>query len=143
MRCPICLSPARASSYTGTVKIALAQINPTVGDFSGNVRKIVDNTHAAETWGADLVIFPELAICGYPPADLLEKPSFLLQTQQALEQVALAATVRRNVSVLCGCVTADSRLQSRGPASSRTQLAAQKLVGVAPYRSSPVLGEFL
>jgi NAD+ synthetase len=88
------------------VKIALAQINPTVGDFSGNVRKIVDNTHAAETWGADLVIFPELAICGYPPADLLEKPSFLLQTQQALEQVALAATVRRNVSVLCGCVTA-------------------------------------
>ncbi|HEV2463625.1 MAG TPA: nitrilase-related carbon-nitrogen hydrolase [Acidobacteriaceae bacterium] len=55
------------------MKIALAQINPTVGDFDGNTRKILKFTEQAVQGSADLVIFPELAVCGYPPADLLEK----------------------------------------------------------------------
>jgi predicted amidohydrolase len=59
------------------MKIALAQINPTVGDFAGNARLILDFTARAAKQTADLVVFPELAICGYPPADLLEKSSFL------------------------------------------------------------------
>jgi NAD+ synthase/NAD+ synthase (glutamine-hydrolysing) len=88
------------------VKLALAQINPTVGDFPGNIRKIVDTTRAADDCGADLVIFPELAICGYFPADLLEKRSFLERTQDALHRVAEQATEGRRISVLCGCVTA-------------------------------------
>ncbi|HET9088217.1 MAG TPA: NAD+ synthase [Acidobacteriaceae bacterium] len=88
------------------MKLALAQINPTVGDFPGNIRKIVDTTRAADDCGADLVIFPELAICGYFPADLLEKRSFLERTQDALHRVAEQATEGRKISVLCGCVTA-------------------------------------
>jgi NAD+ synthetase len=53
------------------VKIALAQINPTVGDFDGNRRLVLDALAAAESRGAALAIFPELALCGYPPKDLL------------------------------------------------------------------------
>ena len=100
------MSQPEAAAYTGSVKLALAQINPTIGDFSGNIRKIVDTSHAADECGADLIIFPELAVCGYFPADLLEKPSFLARTQEALQQVAEEATTDRNVSVLCGCITA-------------------------------------
>ena len=59
------------------VKIALAQINPTVGDFVGNTRKILECADRAGTLGADLVMFPELAVCGYWPADLLEKRAFV------------------------------------------------------------------
>lgn len=91
--------------YTGTVKLALAQINPTIGDFSGNTRKIIEYAFKAEQSGADLVLFPELAICGYPPADLLEKNSFIASTQDALHTIAESVTSRRNLAVLCGCVT--------------------------------------
>ncbi len=56
---------------------ALAQINPTVGDLDGNARKILDYCNRAHDKGADLVIFPELCICGYPPLDLLENGAFI------------------------------------------------------------------
>jgi len=59
------------------VKIALAQINPTVGDFTGNLEKIITASRGAADRGARLAVFSELAVCGYPPADFLEKPSFL------------------------------------------------------------------
>lgn len=87
------------------MKLALAQINPTVGDFAGNSRKIIDQSIAAEKLGADLVIFPELAICGYPPADLLEKQSFVARTQQCLLEIAEAATGATSLAVLCGTIT--------------------------------------
>lgn len=59
------------------MKIALAQINPTVGDFSGNAAKMVSFAGRARDAGCDLVVFPELAACGYPPGDLLERPAFV------------------------------------------------------------------
>ena len=65
------------------MKIALAQINPTVGDFVGNTKKILEYAARAEESRVDLVVFPELAVCGYPPADLLEKSSFVLRAEQA------------------------------------------------------------
>jgi NAD+ synthase (glutamine-hydrolysing) len=86
------------------VKIALAQINPTVGDFDGNTRKIVDFAARAAGGGAELVIFSELAICGYPPADLLEKPSFLARAGRAAEEITAEAA--RGIAILCGTVTA-------------------------------------
>ncbi len=64
------------------MKIALGQINPTVGDFVGNTKKILEYAARAEELGVDLVVFPELAICGYPPADLLEKSSFVARAEQ-------------------------------------------------------------
>ncbi len=70
------------------MKIALAQINPTIGDFSGNTAKIIEFTRRAQQGGAELVLFPELAICGYPPADLLEKPEFVARCGEAICEIA-------------------------------------------------------
>ncbi len=70
------------------MKIALAQINPTVGDFSGNSAKIVDATEKALQRGADLAVFSELCLCGYLPQDLLERPSFLERNRTELACLA-------------------------------------------------------
>jgi NAD+ synthase (glutamine-hydrolysing) len=72
------------------VKIALAQVNPTVGDFIGNLDKIISMTRRAAEQGARLAVFPELAVCGYPPADFLEKPSFLARCRQSIGELAEA-----------------------------------------------------
>jgi len=83
------------------VKIALAQINPTVGDFTGNLEKIVAASRRSAEQGARLTVFSELAICGYPPADFLEKPSFLARCRSAVEELA-AATKGLSTAVLAG-----------------------------------------
>ncbi len=81
--------------------MALAQIDPTVGDFTGNLEKIVAFSRRAAAAGARLTIFPELAICGYPPADFLEKPSFLARCRTAVDELA-AATRGVPTAVLAG-----------------------------------------
>ena len=70
------------------MKIALAQIDTTIGDFAGNVELIVKYAGCARDRGADLVVFPELALCGYPPRDLLEKPGFIERSQSELIRLA-------------------------------------------------------
>jgi NAD+ synthase (glutamine-hydrolysing) len=70
------------------LRVALAQINPTVGDIDGNARKIAERTAEARDQGAALVVFPELALSGYPPEDLLLKTSFLERAATALEELA-------------------------------------------------------
>ena len=65
----------------------MAQINPTVGDLTGNTRKIVEFMDEARSLGVDLLTFPELAITGYPPEDLLLKPHFIKQNQESLEEI--------------------------------------------------------
>jgi NAD+ synthase (glutamine-hydrolysing) len=88
------------------VKIALGQINPTVGDFSGNAAKIIDFSHRAREAGAGLVLFPELSICGYPPRDLVERPTFVAHNRKSAEQIAAETA---GIAVICGLVTpADS-----------------------------------
>lgn len=72
------------------MKIALAQINPTVGDFTGNLEKIVAASRLAADRGARLAVFSELAVCGYPPADFLEKPSFLARCRTAVDELCVA-----------------------------------------------------
>jgi NAD+ synthase (glutamine-hydrolysing) len=75
-----------------TLRIALAQFDFPVGDVTGNTRRIAEGiAHARDVLKADLVLFPELAISGYPPEDLLMRPSFLADCQAALDQVALQA----------------------------------------------------
>ena len=83
------------------VKIALAQINPTVGDFTGNLERIVAASQRAAELGARLTVFSELVICGYPPADFLEKPSFLARCRTAVDDLAVA-TSRLSTAVLAG-----------------------------------------
>ena len=70
------------------MKIALAQMNPVVGDIVGNTEKIIDQIAAARQTGASLVIFPELALVGYPPRDLLLKPRFVRANVEALHAIA-------------------------------------------------------
>ena len=70
------------------LRVAAAQINVTVGDLAGNVERILAGIEAAEAAGADLVAFPELAVTGYPPEDLLLRPAFVAEAQRALEKVA-------------------------------------------------------
>jgi NAD+ synthase (glutamine-hydrolysing) len=75
------------------LRLALAQINPVVGDLGGNAERIVAALGIAEEAGADVAVFPELAITGYPPEDLLLKPGFVADNLAALTKVA-AATER-------------------------------------------------
>jgi NAD+ synthase (glutamine-hydrolysing) len=84
------------------VKIALGQINPTVGDFQGNSRKIIQFSRQAEQAGAALILFPELSICGYPPRDLVERPSFVAHNRETLDHIAAET---RGIAVICGLVT--------------------------------------
>lgn len=83
------------------MKIALAQIDPTVGDFTGNLAKIVAASRRAAELGARLTVFSELVICGYPPADFLEKPTFLARCRSAVDELA-AATRELPTAVLAG-----------------------------------------
>jgi NAD+ synthase (glutamine-hydrolysing) len=88
------------------VKIALAQINPTVGDFAGNTKKILEFATRAGDMGASLVVFSELAVCGYPPADLLEKASFIARAEQAVSEIAGWTADPGRPAILCGSVMA-------------------------------------
>ncbi|HEX4321394.1 MAG TPA: NAD+ synthase [Acidobacteriaceae bacterium] len=83
------------------MKIALAQINPTVGDFTGNIAKIVSASQRAAGSGARLTVFSELSVCGYPPADLLDKPSFVARCASAVEEIR-NATAALPSAVLIG-----------------------------------------
>jgi NAD+ synthase (glutamine-hydrolysing) len=74
------------------LRIALAQINTTVGDLAGNEQKILDGLVHARGLGVDLVVFPELAVPGYPPEDLLLKPSFVTANLACVERLAAEAT---------------------------------------------------
>ncbi len=85
------------------MKIALGQINPTVGDFSGNAAKIIQFALQARSAGAGLILFPELAVCGYPPRDLVERPWFVARNRATVERIAAET---QGVAVICGLVTA-------------------------------------
>ncbi|MEO6816364.1 MAG: NAD+ synthase [Edaphobacter sp.] len=86
------------------MKIALAQINPTVGDFAGNTKKILEYAMRAHEKGASLVVFPELVVCGYPPADFLEKASFIARAGQAVAEIAAWTAESGCPAILCGTV---------------------------------------
>ena len=98
-----------------SLRIAMAQINPTVGDIVGNTRLIQTWIKEARQAKADLVAFPELAITGYPPEDLLFKPRFIEDTHRALKAVAAEA---RGVVVVVGYVGQGATAVSASDASS-------------------------
>jgi NAD+ synthase (glutamine-hydrolysing) len=87
------------------MRIALAQINTTVGDIAGNTRKIVEYTSQAKAAGAQVVVFPELAVTGYPPEDLLLKRSFVADNICGLGVIAKAT---KGITAVVGFVDADS-----------------------------------
>jgi NAD+ synthase (glutamine-hydrolysing) len=124
------------------VKLALAQINPTIGDFSGNarlIREFATRAHS-EAKSADLVIFPELSICGYPPADLLEKSSFLARAEQSLND--LAASTADGPALLVGTALATSPSEGQPSGKHARNIAALLSGGRVAFAQQKMLLPF-
>ncbi len=83
------------------MKIALAQINPTVGDFESNTRKIISFVNRAKEQNADIVIFPEMAVCGYPPEDLVFKKRFQKKNDHYLNKIR---NISDGILIAVGCL---------------------------------------
>ena len=107
------------------MKIALAQIDTTVGDFGGNVEKIVAYAQRAEERGADVVVFPELALCGYPPRDLVEKPEFVRRSE---EEMARLAPLLPNIPALVGYVRRSQAKKGKSVADAAALLHGGRIV---------------
>src|SRR5215469_4873652 len=89
------------------MRLALAQINPTVGDLEGNRELILTQIAEARTAGADLVVLPELAVTGYPPEDLLLRPGFVRAARASVERLAAET---RGIVALVGVPLEDGSL---------------------------------
>ncbi len=87
------------------MKIALAQLNPTVGDLNGNLEKLKLSFAEIGLAGADLIILPELFLCGYPPRDLLDHNSFVNQCESALEELKKISALYPKTAILVGTIT--------------------------------------
>ncbi|TKJ43625.1 NAD+ synthase [candidate division TA06 bacterium B3_TA06] len=115
-------------------KIALCQINPTVGDLRGNAAKIVEWIKNAEGQEAELIVFPELVLTGYPPKDLLLKTRFLEEQRQRLTEIA---KITGDTPVIVGCVDFTPRKEVRG--QNLYDLSARISEGRRLYNAAAVL----
>jgi NAD+ synthase (glutamine-hydrolysing) len=88
------------------VKIGLAQYDPTIGAFKHNMAQMIRLAGKARDKGCELVIFPELAVCGYPPRDLLERKEFIQDNLQAMDWLMSEV---KGIAVLCGCVSPNTK----------------------------------
>jgi NAD+ synthetase len=109
------------------MKLVLAQLNPTIGDFHGNVRRLLAVYEEAVAWGADLVVAPELYLTGYPPRDLLHDRGFLAGNRAALSRLA-AATNR--TALVVGFVDESASRPGRGLANAAALLQHGRVVAV-------------
>jgi NAD+ synthase (glutamine-hydrolysing) len=116
------------------VRIALGQINPTVGDFPGNSAKIIEYALRARSAGADLILFPELCVCGYPPRDLVERPWFVERNWQAAESIALET---KGIAVVCGLVTPANSATGKSVLNSAALLRDGKIAAIQSKRLLP------
>jgi NAD+ synthase (glutamine-hydrolysing) len=111
--------------FSRTMRVGLAQINSTVGDLAGNRQKILDAYRTLVAQGAELVVFPELIICGYPPRDLLLRKRFVTDVEASLRAVAAAIG---EVPAIVGTVEANATGQGR-PAYNCAAFCHQGVVG--------------
>ncbi|HSW07496.1 NAD+ synthase [Aquabacterium sp.] len=118
-------------STPSSVRIALAQINATVGDLAGNSRRILEAAAKAHAAGACVLIAPELALTGYPPEDLLLRPAFMQACAQALTDLAMRLAVYPDLQVLVGH---PHQFGERGDMRSRSVVVQQR------FNAASVLG---
>ncbi len=123
------------------MRLALAQINPTVGDLDGNSDLIVEYSKRAAEGNAELVVFPELALCGYPPRDLIELPVFIEKTAEALEAVA-ARTANLGVDLIVGYVGSAEGLCERRAANCAAVLSGGQITFVQQKALLPTYDVF-
>jgi len=117
-----------------SIRVGIAQINSTVGDLSGNTRKIMESIDQAKSLGVDLLTFPELAITGYPPEDLLLKPQFIRQNRESLNKIIEHCS---DIAVVVGFVDSDGDIYNAAAA-----LYNKKLMGVYHKFYLPNYGVF-
>ncbi|MDR5683855.1 MAG: NAD+ synthase [Armatimonadota bacterium] len=117
-----------------TLRVAMAQINPVVGDLEGNTRRIVERIGHARSAGAHVVLFPELAVTGYPPEDLLLKPDFVEANLRAMQEIARHA---RDVVAVVGFADRRNHLYNAAAVCAEGRIA-----GVYHKRLLPNYGVF-
>jgi NAD+ synthase (glutamine-hydrolysing) len=115
-----------------SVKIAIGQINPTIGDFAGNAARILDYVNRAYSEGADLIVFPEMCVCGYPPMDLLDHGSFVEGNLKALRAVQQRAPA--DLGIILGYVDR-SRSSSGKPLVNAASLIHNRAVRFTQTKS--------
>jgi NAD+ synthase (glutamine-hydrolysing) len=125
--------------YTDHVRIALGQINTTVGDFSGNSEKIIEYGRQARRGGMDLILFPELSVCGYPPRDLVERPQFVERNRQTAETIARET---EGIGVIVGLVTPANSSTGKSVLNSAALLRDGKVAFVQSKRLLPTYDVF-
>jgi NAD+ synthase/NAD+ synthase (glutamine-hydrolysing) len=121
------------------VRIALGQINTTVGDFSGNSAKIIEYAQRARSGGHGLILFPELSVCGYPPRDLVERPWFVERNWQTVETIARET---RGIAVICGLVTPANSATGKAVLNSAALLRDGQVAFVQSKRLLPTYDVF-
>jgi NAD+ synthase (glutamine-hydrolysing) len=125
--------------YTDDVRIGLGQINTTIGDFSGNSAKIIDYARRARSAGADLVLFPELSVCGYPPRDLVERSWFVDRNRETVEVIARETA---GIAVVCGLVTPAHSATGKSVMNSAALLRDGKVAFIQSKRLLPTYDVF-
>ena len=108
------------------MKVLVAQLDPTIGDFSGNVQKIIQALHSAHESKIDVVLFPELSICGYPPEDLVLHDHFVTSSEDALQKILLHT---KGLMAVIGLVRRNRARGEKGLLNSAAILQDGKIVG--------------
>ena len=127
------------------MKIAIAQLNYTIGDIDGNASKIIDSINKAKAQRADLVIFAEQAVSGTPAFDLLRKTTFLELCEDALVEIAsccdgIAAIVGLPILTREGTISAAALIQDRKTRKKRLKAALKKVVTIYCSTAVPIAG---
>jgi NAD+ synthase (glutamine-hydrolysing) len=121
------------------MKIALAQLNTTVGDFAGNLRRILEEYRLAGQRNADLVVFPELTLTGYPPKDLLDRPDFIEANLKALTELTRQI---RGPACVVGFVERRAETTGRPLSNAAALIAGGKIIGIKRKRLLPTYDVF-
>lgn len=122
------------------MRVALCQINPTVADFGGNVAEICQSASRVVALGAHLAVFPELAVCGYPPRDWLEHDEFVARSEKSIQE--LCARLPPNLTVAVGFVSRSAEGSSRAIHNSLAVIRAGNVVAVVHKRLLPTYDVF-
>jgi NAD+ synthase (glutamine-hydrolysing) len=126
-------------SASPLVKVALAQVNATVGDLSGNVARIVQAARRAHALGARVVLTPELGLCGYPPEDLLLRPAFMQACAEALRDVASALADLPGLHVVVGH---PHQFGAHGHVRTKSQVVPQRYNAASVLAGGSVLATY-
>jgi NAD+ synthase (glutamine-hydrolysing) len=116
------------------MRVALAQTDPLIGDFAGNAKKLCEFIQRARSQGCELVVFPEMALLGYPPRDLLDKPSFVQASLKYWSEVQEASS---GIGVICGAVSENEDAPGKPYRNTALFFAEGKLLAQAHKRLLP------